>query len=283
MKNLVVTADDFGAAVEVNDAVMDAHAGGILTAASLMVGAPAAADAVTRAKATPSLRVGLHLVLVDGKPVLPAREVPDLVDASGNFRNDMVRAGASMFFRPLVRRQLAAEIEAQFKAFRATGLALDHVNAHRHFHLHPTIAALTLAIGRGYGLKAARVPLEPQEVLARIEARRPSLITAITRPFARVLRRRFARAGMTCPDHVFGLAWSGAMTARRLKGLVANLPDGLSEIYLHPATGPYSGSAPGYAYAAERAALLDPAVIAATQGQDVRLGGFCDFPVKGSP
>ncbi len=279
MKRLVVTADDFGASAEVNDAVLETHANGILTAASLMVAAPAAADAVARARATPSLRVGLHLVLVEGKPVLPASRVPDLVDRSGNFRTDMARAGAAMFFLPHVKRQLASEIAAQFEAFRATGLPLDHVNAHKHFHLHPTIAALMLSIGRDFGLKAARVPLEPTETLARVGAYKGSFVAALTRPFAQGLRRRFARAGIASPDAVFGLAWSGAMTAPRLQGIVENLPEGLTEIYLHPATGPYPGCAPGYAYAQERAALLDPAVIAATQGRGIRLGGFCDFPI----
>ena len=279
MKYLVVTADDFGAAREVNDAVMDAHANGIITAASLMVGASFAADAVARAKAMPSLRVGLHLVLVEGRPVLPLSQVPDLVDADGNFRTDMARAGAAMFFLPYVKRQLAAEIAAQFEAFSATGLALDHVNAHKHFHLHPTIAALMLSIGRDFGLRAARVPLEPAATLAQIEPYKVSSVAALTRPFAQGLRRRFARAGIASPDAVFGLAWSGAMTTPRLRGILDHLPDGLSEIYLHPATGSYAGAAPGYAYAEEHAALLDSAVIAATRTPDIRLGGFSDFSV----
>jgi chitin disaccharide deacetylase len=280
LRNLIVTADDFGASREVNDAVEETHRNGILTAASLMVAAPAAADAVARAKNMPRLRVGLHLVLVDGRPILPAASVPDLVDAAGNFRNDMARAGAAMFFRPKVARQLEEEISAQFEAFRATGLALDHVNAHRHFHLHSTIAALMLKIGRGFGLKAARVPLEPRSVLRRVEPVGASPIAALTAPFARRLRRRLARAGIAAPDQVFGLVWSGAMTVPRLRGLIENLPDGLSEIYLHPATGSYAGAAPGYRYAEERAALLDSGVIAATQRPDIRLGGFCDFPVQ---
>ena len=279
MRNLIVTADDFGAAREVNEAVETCHRDGILTAASLMVAAPFATDAVARARALPSLRVGLHLVLVEGRPILPPAAVPDLVDKAGHFRTDMARAGAAMFFRPTVRRQLAEEIAAQFEAFRATGLALDHVNAHKHFHLHPTIAALMLAIGRDFGVRAMRVPLEPRAVLARIEPVPRAPAAALTAPFARALRRRARRAGIGVPDQVFGLSWSGRMTAPRLKGLAENLPPGLSEIYLHPAAAAYPGSAPGYAYAGERAALLDPAVIAATKGRDIRLGGFCDFPV----
>jgi hopanoid biosynthesis associated protein HpnK len=185
-----------------------------------------------------------------------------------------------MFFRAKVREQLAAEMAAQFEAFAATGLKLDHVNAHKHFHLHPTIANLMVRMAKAHGVKGARVPLEPQAPLARIEARKSSAIVALTAPFARALRARFRRAGVVAPDQVFGLAWSGAMTPRRFKGLIENLPDGLSEIYLHPATGAYPGSAPGYAYAEELAALTDPGMPALIAGRDIRLGGFCDFPVQ---
>ena len=95
VKRLIVTADDFGAAREVNEAVEAAHRGGILTAASLMVAAPAADDAVARARRMPSLRVGLHVVLVEGTPVLPASAVPHLVDDSGDFRSNMAALGAA--------------------------------------------------------------------------------------------------------------------------------------------------------------------------------------------
>jgi hopanoid biosynthesis associated protein HpnK len=280
VKNLIITADDFGAAVQVNDAVERAHRDGILSAASLMVAAPAANDAVQRARVLPALRVGLHLVLVEGRPMLPAAVVPDLVDKSGNFRTDMARAGAAIFFLPKVRAQLAAEIEAQFAAFEATGLKLDHVNAHKHFHLHPTIAALIVKLGRKHGVRGARVPLEPQAVLGRIEKHRASGVVALTTPFARLLRNRFRRAGISAPDHVFGLAWSGAMTRARLTGLIEYLPEGLSEIYTHPATGAYPGSAPGYHYEQELEALTDPDLPGLIAARGIRMGGFSDFPIQ---
>ncbi|MBV9419994.1 MAG: hopanoid biosynthesis-associated protein HpnK [Alphaproteobacteria bacterium] len=277
MKSLIVTADDFGAAVEVNDAVEQAHTQGILTAASLMVSAPAAADAVVRAKTLPRLRVGLHIVLVEGKPTLPAASVPDLVDATGNFRTDMAASAANMFFFPKVRRQLKAEVAAQFDAFAATGLTLDHVNTHKHFHLHPTIASTILKVGKRYGLRAMRVPLEPHDVLRKADphAKLPSALT--TAPWAMLSRARLRAAGMRVPDAVFGLAWSGAMTPARVLGLIEHLPEGLSELYLHPATGPYPGSAPGYRYADELAALIAPRVVEAARNSAISKGGFADF------
>ncbi len=277
MKGLIVTADDFGAAEEVNDAVEQGHRDGILTAASLMVSGPAAASAVARAKTLPRLRVGLHIVLVDGRPTLPVSAVPDLVDASGMFRNDMTAAALRMFYMPRVRRQLEAEIEAQFDAFRATRLALDHVNTHKHFHLHPTIASAILRVGKRYGLRAVRVPLEPRWLLRRIE---PALVASpdwLWRPWALLSRQRFRAAKMCVPDQVFGPAWSGAMTAGRVLGLLENLPPGLTEIYLHPATGPYQGSAPGYRYGEELAALMAPRIVEASRNSGVTRGGFADF------
>jgi len=245
MKSLIITADDFGAAREVNAAVEAAHRSGALTAASLMVTGPAATDAIARARAMPKLAVGLHLVLVDGRPALPAAQIPNLVDGDGFFRNGMARAGAAMFFLPHVRRQLAAEIEAQFRAFAATGLTLDHVNTHKHFQLHPTIGAMMMDIGKRHGARAART-------LA--------------------FRTRFRRNGFLVPDRVYGLKWSGGMTLERVQAILDNLPEGLSEIYMHPATGPYPGSAPGYRYAEELAALL-----AARLPAGCRRGGFRDF------
>lgn len=283
MKQLVVTADDFGADLAVNEAVEEAHVRGVLTAASLMVAAPAAADAVARARRLPSLRVGLHLVLVEGRPVSDPAEIPDLVGPDGLFRTDMAALGAAIFFRPAVRRQMVAEVEAQFSAFAATGLPLDHVNTHKHYHLHPSILAAILDVGRRHGLKALRAPIEPHGVLAAVEPQGRRQAAWITAPsilghWAALGRGRARRAGVRAPDQVFGLAWSGAMTADRLCGVIRRLPDGLSEIYLHPAkSAGYPGSAPGYRYVEEFEALVDPDVVAAARACGVTLGGFSDF------
>jgi chitin disaccharide deacetylase len=278
VKRLVVTADDFGLSLAVNEAVEEAHRVGILSAASLMVSAPAAADAVARARRLPGLRVGLHLVLVEAWPTLPAADLPDLVAADGLIRADMGRLGLDLALRAGARRQLRAEIAAQFEAYRATGLPLDHVNAHKHFHVHPIIAGAVLATGRRYGMRAIRAPREPRAVLRAVEpaARpRPALDTA---PWAALVAGRGRRAGLTVADQVLGLAWSGAMTTPRVAGLLAHLPPGLTELYTHPATGGgFPGEAPGYAYAAELAALVAPETRAALAASGAVLGGYADF------
>ncbi|MDN3568938.1 hopanoid biosynthesis-associated protein HpnK [Paeniroseomonas aquatica] len=264
-RRVIVNADDLGLAPEVNAAIEQAHRDGVLTAASLMVGEAAAAGGVAVARRNPGLAVGLHLTLTDGTPTLPPERIPALVRADGRFRDDMPGLGLTLAVSAAARAQLRAEVAAQLAAFRATGLACDHLNAHKHFHLHPVIAAVAFRAAAAAGVRAVRIPWEP-----------PSLVPGAGRalwPLAAVLRRLAARHGLRAPDRVVGLAWTGHVTAGRLAALLPRLPAGVTEVYLHPATaGGFPGAAPGYDYPGELAALLDPRVRAACAG--IATGGY---------
>jgi hopanoid biosynthesis associated protein HpnK len=263
---LIFTADDFGLHERVNEAVERAHLHGVLTAASLMVAAPAARDALARARRLPDLRVGLHLVLADGAAFLPREAIPALVDAQGRFGDNMVRDGFRFYFLPHVRKQLALEIRAQFEAFAKTGLPLDHVNTHKHFHLHPTVLGLIIEIGRDYGMRAMRLPCEANEPLW-------------LKPWISLVRERLDRAGIAHNDYVVGIANTGQMTEGVLLDALSKLPDGVGEIYCHPAVegeGTLSGGMRSYRHADELAALLSPRVAAAIETAGATRGGFAD-------
>jgi hopanoid biosynthesis associated protein HpnK len=243
-----------------------------------MVASPGAAEAVEIARRNPLLRVGLHLTLVEAAPMLEANAIPDLVGADGLMRADMGRMGVDIFFKPRVRRQIAAEIEAQFDGFRRTGLPCDHVDAHKHFHLHPTISGLAIAAALRHGVRSIRVPAEDAAIVGAIDGRAGGLAGRLFRAWTALLRARARRAGLRSADRVFGLRWSGAMTKARMLALAERLPDGLTEIYLHPATGPeFPGAAEGYRYGDEWEALRAPEVAAALNAAGARLGGYGDF------
>lgn len=293
---LIVTADDFGLHEAVNEAVQQAARAGTLTAASLMVSAPAARDAVRRARALPRLRVGLHLTLADGLAELPHAAIPDLVDSSGRLGyggrdprqgpRGLAHEGWRWFGRPAVRRQLAQEIRAQFRAFERTGLLLDHVNAHKHLHLHPTVLTLLIEIGREFGMRAVRLPAEPLW-FARCTGRgaiATALAAAGLAPWLALMRRRLDAAGLEHNDHLFGIAASGAMDEAALLAILQRLPAGATEIYLHPAAcsgEAIAASMPGYRHADELAALLSPRVAAAMALCGAGRGGFLDFSCAG--
>jgi hopanoid biosynthesis associated protein HpnK len=277
---LVVTADDFGLSVPVNEAVEEAANRGILTAASLMVGAPAVRDAVERARRLPRLGVGLHLALIDAAPVLPPSEIPDLVGQDGTLSRTPFRTGAAIFLRASVRRQAEAEVRAQFEAFRRTGLVLDHVNGHHHFHMHPSIFALIVRIAGEYGVRGVRVPHEPPlRAWRAVGEGLPRRIAAwlLHRPRTGPMKRRLEAAGVTFNDMVFGLGDSGHMTRERVLRLIEALPEGACEMYFHPAAKPSSGrGAPptDYGGVEELEALVDPEVARAVARRNIQLVPF---------
>jgi len=283
LKRLIVTADDFGASLPVNEAIEQAHQNGILTTTSLMVSAPAAGDAVERAKRMPSLKVGLHVVLVCGRPLLPAARIPDLVDDQGDFSRHLARSGVNFFFRPKTREQLEAEIRAQFAAFHGTGLVLDHVNAHNHMHVHPTVLSLILRVGREYGVRAVRLPREP--LLCSWRAGRDALPRRIAgslllNPWMGLMKLRLKKARMVHNDYIFGMCDTGHMTEERVLRQLAHLPHGVSEMYFHPAVAKWDGMDPGmagYACEEEFRALTSATVADALRQNGIQRISFSDL------
>jgi hopanoid biosynthesis associated protein HpnK len=280
---LIITADDFGIHEAVNEAVSEASRAGVLTAASLMVGAPAAEDAVRRARELPQLRVGLHLVLADGFAVLPREQIPDLVDRQGRFGNGMWLDGVRYFALPSLRRQLEAEIRAQFAAFARTGLVLDHVNAHKHFHLHPTLLRMIVRVGREFGMSAVRVPREPMWYSTRGAGWGAMASNAFLMPWVALMKARLRAGGIAYNDQVFGIASTGQLDEASLLDILAKLPPGVTEIYLHPAVdtqAPITSTMSEYRHSAELAALLSQRVSEAVAATGAARGGYGDISIR---
>lgn len=271
MKNLIITADDFGTSKEVNEAVEDGHKNGVLTAASLMVAEPFAADAVERAKGMPRLGVGLHVALSRARPASDCKDIPALIDDKGLLRADLVGAGFRFFFLPEVRRQLAIEIKAQFDAFSRTGLPLDHVNAHNHLHLHPTVLSIILETGKLYGMRAIRLPRDQNA---------KGLAAVFLTPWLALMRARIAKHGIRHNDALLGLDETGFLNTATIIKLIDNLPNGTTELMCHPATGPWEGMDPmacGFHHDQEYAALIDASMRDAVTKSGANLIAYRDI------
>jgi hopanoid biosynthesis associated protein HpnK len=280
LKTLIVTADDFGNSVPINEAIEAGHKAGVLSATSLMVGGPAFEDAVARAKLLPRLGVGLHLTLVDGNPVLPAAQVPDLVGSDGRIPDDAIGYGVKLFFSPAMRAQVRAEIIAQFERFRATGLALDHVNGHQHFHMHPAIVSVLADVLPRYGSPPVRVPFEPfgpsyGAMRDRAAGRMFTSAFYTSQTFA--LSRTLKRLNIPSNTASFGINDTGHMTEARVLRYLHNLPEGTTELYLHPATRRWEGPdnlPASYEAEEEYRALISPNVAAKLQALGIKPVSF---------
>ena len=274
VRKLIVNGDDFGRSSRINEAILRAHREGILTSASLMVTGEAFAEAVAMARQTPSLAVGLHLVLVGGRAALPPGEIPHLVDKEGFFPTDPFRAGCRYFFSPACRRELAREIAAQFARFAATGLPLSHVDGHCHFHLHPAVFPLVVSQAVRYGAKGIRLPRDDFRAAVAYDPRFLGQKAAWALAFfflTKTARRRLGPSRLAVADRVYGLFQSGKMHEDYLLFLLPRLRGRVVEWYFHPSTAFEEPLGPN---PDDLAALLSPAVRRALAEEGIILSRY---------
>jgi len=237
LKHLIINGDDFGYSTEVNQAIIQAHTKGILTSTSLMVTAEAFEEAVTLAKANPTLAVGLHLVLGCGKSVLPHDTIPNLVDVEGNFLDDPVKTGLRYHFNTQARQQLPLEIRAQLEKFQATGLTLSHVDGHLHHHVNPIVLHTLVDLAEEFNIKYIRLPYEELGLTLKIAPQGLAIKAITSFVFSRL---RFAHQKLLSAknigftDRVYGLLQTSQITEDFLTKLIPQISADVVEIYAHP-------------------------------------------------
>ncbi|HVM96965.1 MAG TPA: hopanoid biosynthesis-associated protein HpnK [Candidatus Acidoferrales bacterium] len=235
-RQVIFSADDFGLSPGVNAGILKAHREGLLTNASLMVNGAAFEEAVELARATPTLSVGLHLVLVQGRSTSSPDQIPGLVDAAGMFSTNPVASGFRYFVSSRLRPQLEREVCAQLERFLNTGLELSHVDGHLNIHMQPTVLAILLRNAKRFAIRAVRLPREPLKPSLRLDARdrlRKTAESIAFRSLCKWAEPRLHDAGIHHADQMFGLHTSGHMTEALLLGLLDRLPAGVTEIYSH--------------------------------------------------
>jgi hopanoid biosynthesis associated protein HpnK len=234
---LVINADDFGFSDDVNTAIIQAHEEGILTSTSLMVTGDAAQNAIALAKNHPHLAVGLHLVLVCGKSVLPPAQIPHLVDSQGNFSDNPTQAGLNYQFNQATRAELRLEIAAQLEKFRDSGLNLSHVDGHLHLHVHPVILNILTEFAAEFQIKFIRLPSE--ELTKNLKIDRRNLLIKIVWSIVFGQLRNYGEGllkahNIKFADRVYGLLQTGNMSEEYLLSLIPQIEAELVEIYAHP-------------------------------------------------
>ncbi len=236
---LVVTADDFGRFPSVNRAIAIACDRGVLTAASIVAGGDAFAEAVDLAARYPKLSVGLHIMLSDGRPVLPPADIPGLVDTEGRFERSPMRAGVTYWrLRRSLADQIGAEVKAQFDRVEKAGIQLTHVDCHHHLHMHPLLFEIIAREAARRGVAWIRIPREPLSLVLGLHVPLLDVKAFFTWLVFGLLADRNLRVacrhGLRAADNVYGLSGTGRIDEKYLLALLPYVKGATSEIYLHP-------------------------------------------------
>jgi hopanoid biosynthesis associated protein HpnK len=237
VRRLIVNADDFGLTSGVNRAVSELHAAGVLTSTTLMANERATDEAIGIGLTTRSLGVGCHVVLIDGTPVLPARQIPSLVDArTGRFPFSLGLFVAKLFSGRIQAAEIEAEAAAQIALLQSRGLHLTHVDSHKHVHMFPAVLKPILRAAKAADIGAVRNPFEP--VWAMRATPRAALVRraeeTVLRSLEPTLRRTIADQGFATTDGTVAVVGTGSLDARMVRSLIDQLPAGTWELVTHP-------------------------------------------------
>ncbi len=281
MKFLIVNADDFGLTTGVNRAIIEGHTRGVITSATLMTNMPAFDEAVRLAKENPSLGVGLHFNVTQGKPVANPSTVGSLINDRGEFFGGSEVLAKKLLIGKLRIDQVIVELRAQIeKAFDA-GLRLTHIDSHKHSHALPQVCAAIVETISDYGIGAVRLPRErwffngQNRTLKLASQGVGALVLA---QFCRMSAAKLRQSDVKTTDAFFGIAQTGFWTRQWLLALIKRLPEGVSELMCHP----------GYdddqlktvetrlreSRAEEFRLLTDPEIIETMRRRDVRLVNY---------
>ncbi len=240
MKQLILNADDFGMTPGINEAIIRAHRDGILTSTTLMANAPAFNDAVERARANPSLGVGVHLVLVGGPPVAPANQVSSLVEENGEFTRSLATFVARVSTGRLRHEHIETELRAQIEKVRAAGIEPAHLDSHKHTHAHPRVMETVARVARDSGIIRIRKPFEALrdswnstriEGVGGVTQLMGAAAAQISVPRFATISREY---GLRSPDRFLGLAMTGQISPAVLRSMIDTVNEGTTEIMLHP-------------------------------------------------
>jgi predicted glycoside hydrolase/deacetylase ChbG (UPF0249 family) len=252
---LIFNADDFGFTRDVNEGIVEAHRRGVLTATTLMANGDAFDHAVACANSTPSLDIGVHLVLVQGQSVaFPNRPLPATLQA--------------LAFA-LLRREIAVyeEAAAQVRKILAAGIRPSHIDTHKHTHLFPPVLNTVARVAKEFGIPWVRRPFDYGT------GRGVATLMKMMRP-------RFAKAlaGLRTTDYFTGFRMTGTLDEAAMIRTLENLPDGLTEFMCHPGNcgAELRGAATRLkeSRATELAALLSPEVRRVIERRGIELTDY---------
>jgi len=280
MKQLILNADDFGLTSGVNRGIIRAHQDGILTSATLMATAPAFEDAAVLARANPKLGVGCHLVLVGGLAIAPLREIPSLADRNGKLYDSVAIFAANVSLGRVRAAEIRRELRAQIEKLRSAGIEPTHLDTHKHTHAHPIVMEALGQVARDLGIERVRRPIENLADSWRSAGLSNGLAAAaIVRTIARRFQEIAREYGLLSPDRFLGLAMTGRLGPAALRRMIGALPDGRTEIMLHPGICDADLAKMGSRLQEQRQleldGLLDPELKHMVQEEGIQLISYC--------
>lgn len=230
MKKVIINADDFGLTQGVNEGIVEAHQGGILTSATLMTNMPGFNQAVEMAGANPDLGVGVHLNILRGQPLSPAQKVGSLLSKELHF----IPSVSNLLHRMALKRVSFDEVEREFRAqvekVQRAGIDPSHIDSEKHIHLIRPLFRIVIKLAKEYKINKVRF-IQEYCVSSRPGQMFKSMFISLS---STSMKKKMVQEGVRSPDRFYGVCDSGRITAAKLQHALQRAKEGVTEIMVHP-------------------------------------------------
>lgn len=224
-RKLIVSGDDLGIHEAINRGVLEAHEEGIVTSASIVPCGRAFDHACRLVEKRKKLGIGVHLTLVEERPLLG----PDVLKTLAP-KGRLPKSYQQLFFGLVKGRihteEIELELDAQIQRVLKAGLTVTHFDSHQHTHFFPQIRKTLFRLTEHYGIRGVRA--------ARRVVPSRTKFSVFLAPLAKGVQRAARSRGIATPDTMWLLSPSGQTTARDLIAGIPKLPDGVTELVVHP-------------------------------------------------
>lgn len=151
---VIVHADDFGETREITVGIRRGIESGAVTSTSIMANMPGTEFALGCVSALADrASFGVHLNLCEGTPLTAGRS---LTDSQGLFLSKK-----QLFLRAvtgrLSLREVEAEVRAQIAVVRDAGVAISHLDGHKHLHQLPVVMSAVANVLPTFGIERVRI------------------------------------------------------------------------------------------------------------------------------
>lgn len=193
-----------------------------------MANGAAFGHAVSLISGNKEIGIGVHLCLVDERPLLPAARIPGLVDENGFFPRNYRHLLFRLCKGKIKLAHVKEELEAQIKKVMDSGIMPTHLDSHQYTHLIPGVFNLTVQLAKKYRINWIRYPRENINIHT-LSFRKiyPMLFSGMQLKTMRQNRIRY-------PDFSFGLTFAGRLNDSTLKSFLERIDFGLTDINCHP-------------------------------------------------
>lgn len=225
---ILINADDLGYTPTINQTIFDLFNRGRLFSSSLLVNMRHSLNAIQKYKSHPGLKVGGHLNLTKGRPLLTPKQIPSLVDNLEEFWP------TKQFFARTITGltnfdEVEFELRTQIEYLSASGIQPTHLDSHSHWHLLPPLRKLITRLAEEYQISGIRQSAPNRTLL-------PARLW-----FAITDRKKYPQSDFRMPDYMLSLhQWMGAdgqpiplFFSEQLRRQIAH-PDVTVELVVHP-------------------------------------------------